>query len=394
MGWETYKLGDICDFQNGFAFKSKLFSDSGTPILRISNIQNGFVDLKKVAYTQSDSYKENLEKYKVFPGDLLIAMSGATTGKIGINNTDAIFFLNQRVGKFSPHEVLDKRYLYFYLSTKVAEHLEVSQGAAQPNLSTEQIKNIEIPLPTIEEQKRIVAILDEAFADIDKARALTERNLENARELFESYLQYAFTSQDETWTENNLGSVCEVSSGGTPKKSNMDYWDGDIPWYSSGELNAIHTCSPNEKITPLGLKESNAKLFPKGSLLIGMYDTAALKMSILDRDGAFNQAIAGVKPNQNVNLEFIRYSIEHIKPSLLKLRRGVRQKNLNQNKIKGIPVALPPLDTQNRIVGQINRVYSSVENLLTLNETKLTYLESLKKSLLQKAFTGELTKAA
>src|SRR5690242_4056440 len=90
-----------------------------------------------------------------------------------------------------------------------------------------------------------------------------------------------------------LGDITDVQSGGTPSVSNKAFWNGDIPWYSSGELNDLYTSSPKRHITAAGLEGSNAKLFPAGSLLIGMYDTAALKMSILDRAGAFNQAIAG-----------------------------------------------------------------------------------------------------
>lgn len=384
MGWQTFKVKDVCSVEKEKLGKDKL------PYVGMEDIESGtgrfLGDLLPKSVASST--------FKFSDKHVLYGRLRPYLNKVLVPNFEG--HCSSEIFPLKPVHNLDRSFLAYWLRSErvVSAINRTCTGARMPRANVKELLEFDIDIPSFDEQKRIVAILDEAFADIDKARALTERNLENARELFESYLQYAFTSQDETWTENNLGSVCEVSSGGTPKKSNMDYWDGDIPWYSSGELNAIHTCSPNEKITPLGLKESNAKLFPKGSLLIGMYDTAALKMSILDRDGAFNQAIAGVKPNQNVNLEFIRYSIEHIKPSLLKLRRGVRQKNLNQNKIKGIPVALPPLDTQNRIVGQINRVYSSVENLLTLNETKLTYLESLKKSLLQKAFTGELTKAA
>src|SRR5699024_9722272 len=96
-----------------------------------------------------------------------IAMSGATTGKIGINNTDKVFYLNQRVGKFKPKENLDKSFLYYFLASKVKESLRISLGAAQPNLSSTQIKNFKIPLPPLPEQRRIVSKLDGLFAEID-----------------------------------------------------------------------------------------------------------------------------------------------------------------------------------------------------------------------------------
>ncbi|MCZ4339765.1 restriction endonuclease subunit S [Shewanella colwelliana] len=189
------------------------------------------------------------------------------------------------------------------------------------------------------------------------------------------------------WKYKKLGELAEVSSGGTPKKSNKDFWNGDIPWYSSGELNNLHTIAPNEYITESGLLGSNAKLFPKGSLLIGMYDTAALKMSILDREGTFNQAIAGVKPNNEVDLSFILYAINSIKPELLKLRRGVRQKNLNQGMIKDILIPDIPLAEQKRIVALLDTVFADLEQTRAKTEKNLKNARELFESYLQQAFS-------
>lgn len=164
----------------------------------------------------------------------------------------------------------------------------------------------------------------------------------------------------DIWVKRRLGEIAEVQSGGTPLVSKRDNWGGDIPWYSSGELNDTFTSNPERRITERGLEGSNAKLFPKGSLLIGMYDTAALKMSILDRDAAFNQAIAGVKPNSKIDLVFILNAINAKKESLLGQRRGVRQKNLSLAKIKDIEVDLPLLPEQQRIVGVLDEAFEAI----------------------------------
>src|SRR5690606_13461487 len=125
------------------------------------------------------------------------------------------------------------------------------------------------------------------------------------------------------------------------------------------------------------------KLFPKGSLLIGMYDTAALKMSIIDRNATFNQAIAGVKPNEQIDLVFILHYINSIKAELLSLRRGVRQKNLSLDKIKNIPVLLPPLLEQQSIVRQLKALSTETKKLEYIYKQKLNNLEELKKAILQ-----------
>lgn len=194
----------------------------------------------------------------------------------------------------------------------------------------------------------------------------------------------------EKWRKVRLGEVADVQSGGTPLVSNKTYWNGDIPWYSSGELNDLYTTAPERHISLAGLEGSNAKLFPAGSLLIGMYDTAALKMSILDRAGAFNQAIAGVKPNERIDLIFILHAINAIKDKVLGQRRGVRQKNLSLGKIRDIELCLPPLPEQQRIVAKLDTLYDETQRLESICLQKLAALDELKKSLLHQAFTGQL----
>ena len=189
------------------------------------------------------------------------------------------------------------------------------------------------------------------------------------------------------WEYKTLGELAEVSSGGTPKKANSEFWNGDIPWYSSGELNEHFTLSSKEHITEAGLDGSNTKLFPEGSLLIGMYDTAALKMSILDRAGAFNQAIAGVKPNSELDLSFVLYAITNIKPELMKLRRGVRQKNLNQGKIKEIPIPDIDIAEQKRIVAILDKAFADIEQARAKTEQNLKNARELFESYLQQVFS-------
>ena len=175
----------------------------------------------------------------------------------------------------------------------------------------------------------------------------------------------------QAWKLKTLGEIAEVQSGGTPLKSRKEYWFGDIPWYSSGELNETFTKASKGLITLKGLEESNAKLFPKGSLLIGMYDTAALKMSILDRDAAFNQAIAGVKPNEKIDLKFILYAVNSRKLEILNQRRGVRQKNLSLAKIKNIALPIPPLPEQKRIVAILDEAFEGIDRAIANTEKNL-----------------------
>jgi type I restriction enzyme S subunit len=189
------------------------------------------------------------------------------------------------------------------------------------------------------------------------------------------------------WKIKTLGEIAEVQSCGTPLKSRNEYWFGDIPWYSSGELNETFTKEPKELITPKGLEESNAKLFPKGSLLIGMYDTATLKMSILDRDAAFYQAISGVKTNENIDLKFILFAVNSRKFEILNQRRGIRQKNLSLAKIKNIALPIPPLPEQKRIVAILDEAFEGIDRAIANTEKNLANSRELFESYLNAIFT-------
>ena len=243
-----------------------------------------------------------------------------------------------------------------------------------------------------------MSILDKAFEGLNRAQENAEANLKSAGELFDANLGSEFNSDNHMenksprlWPLKALGDISYVKSGGTPSKSRKEYWSGSIPWYSSGELNNRFTKAPNKFITEEGLAGSNAKIFPTGSLLIGMYDTAAMKMSILDRDASFNQAIAGVMPGPHFSIEFLQLVLKWMKPRLMHERRGTRQKNLSLIKIKGIQVPQPPLEEQERLVSKLNSMEDNCEIIKHQYNIKLQSISDLRQSLLQKAFAGELT---
>ena len=387
-GWETKTLGEIADVQSG-----------GTPLVSNKAFWNGNLPWYSSGEL-NDLYTSPPERHvsllgiessnaKLFPeGSLLIGMYDTAALKMSILDRAGAF--NQAIAGVRPNERIDLVFVLHAINAIRESVLGQRRGVRQKNLSLGKIREIPIPVPPLAEQQRIVGLLDEAFEGLATAKANAEKNLQNARALFESHLQSVFTQRGPGWVEKPLGEVAEVQSGGTPSVPEKTYWGGNIPWYSSGELNEIHTTDPERKITEAGLNNSNAKLFPKGALLIGMYDTAALKMSILDRDGTFNQAIAGVKPNERVEVEFILHAINAVKPRLLLERRGVRQKNLSLGKIKEIKIPIPLPTMQRAVVMSLRNVVAETQRLARIYERKLAALAELKKSLLHQAFTGEL----
>lgn len=188
-GWEVKKLGEVAEVQNGFAFKSDLFTESGLPILRISNIQNNAITEEGCVFFEESSYNTDLSRYVVEPNRILIAMSGATTGKCGINKTTTCFYLNQRVGMFKENkEMIETMYLFHFLSMKSEESLKLAIGVAQPNLSTSQIKDFPIPLPPLPLQEAFAA----RVAAIEEEKSSIAASIEKMQTLLDARMQEYF----------------------------------------------------------------------------------------------------------------------------------------------------------------------------------------------------------
>ncbi|PKN23483.1 MAG: type I restriction endonuclease subunit S [Deltaproteobacteria bacterium HGW-Deltaproteobacteria-3] len=194
-GWKWARLGEVSDFVNGFAFKSSDFVETGIGIVKIGDIQNGELTNGSMSRVKEDVVAGLDDFFKVIKGDLLIAMSGATTGKLGFNRTDEIFYINQRVGKISPY-CLDVEYLFYPLTTKIVENLAKSMGSAIPNLSTVQIKNIVFALPPLAEQHRIVAKVDGLMALCDRLEQQQGDSSATHQTLVENLLATLTTAAD------------------------------------------------------------------------------------------------------------------------------------------------------------------------------------------------------
>lgn len=392
QGWEVKKLGEVCDFQNGFAFKSKTYKEDGQPILRITNIQNQSLEINDLVYFHENDYKENFDRFKVYKDDLVIAMSGGTTGKLGINKSDIVFYLNQRVGKFIPKENLSKTYLYYFLSTKVEESLRIAAGAAQPNLSTEQINNFEIPLPTLQEQQRIVTILDEAFTAIDKGKANTEQNLINAKELFESELQRVFSEKGKDWEEKTLKEITtHLGDGlhGTPKYT----IDGEYYFVNGNNLmDGKIVFKESTKRVSLDQYEKYKKNLTDRTILVSINGTLG-NVAFYDNEKIIlGKSACYFNINEKVDKYFIKYNLSS---SIFlnyanKEATGATIKNVSLKSMRDYKIILPPIKQQQSIVSKLDALREQTQKLEAVYTQKLQDLEELKKSVLQKAFSGEL----
>jgi type I restriction enzyme M protein len=358
------KLAEIAEISSGDPAPQadKYFINGEHPFIRTSDvgrvhISSSFCDCRDRI---NDLAIQELKPKLFKKSTILIPKSGASTflNHRALLSIDA--FISSHLAGITPYiNQTDPKFLFYMLCRVDAKNLTVDQN--YPSLRISDISSITIPMPSLSEQEKIVAEIDSYQKIIDGARQVVE-NYKTRIEI------------DPDWEMVELKEVCEIKAGGTPLKLNKEFWEGNIPWYSSGELNETYTSDPKEYITKEGLQHSNATLFPKGSLLIGMYDTAAFKMSLLDREATFNQAVCGLKPNDEVDLYFIMLFFKMNKEEYLSHRVGVRQRNLNKGFISEIKIPKISLETQRQIVAQIEKeqvLVNANKELVEIFETKI-----------------------
>lgn len=374
---EWVKLGDIAEIKKG------------------KKVEQCEANINAVRYIQIEDLRHNDEmKFTSDPKavmanseDVLIVWDGANAGTVSFDLEGAI---GSTISKISIKEKKKKellpQYLGIFLQSKEDYLRQTTTGATIPHINKQAVVQLAVPLFTLEIQNKIIELNDNLGSIIAKRR----EQIDALDALVSSVFYEMFGDPNVNPKYKNmvkLGDLGEWKSGGTPKRSVKEYYGGSIPWVTSGELNEIYICDALEKITRNAIAESNAKLVEKGSLLLGMYDSAGLKSSINLCTLATNQAIAFSKLNSEIsNTIYIYHLIQIQRESLIQQQRGVRQKNFNLSMIKDINITLPPIALQNRFADYVTSIEAQKESL----RASLSELETLFDALMQVAFSGHL----
>lgn len=384
-------LGEICQITNGNSIPTKIKEKKFTGISGMPYIATKDISFEgAVNYDNGISISDDeLKKFKISPKEsILICAEGGSAGrKIAYIDRNCCF-VNKLFSIKTSSKILPKFVFYYLKSNIFQSQFKKSLTGLIGGVSLSKIKNFQIIFPElIKDQEKIIAKLDNAFAEIDKSLNLKKLQMRENKMLFKSTLNNCFSERFECMRIEELG---QVSSGGTPSSTNPNYWEGNIQWYSSGELNDKFTAKSIKKISHEGLENSNAKIFPKDSLLVGMYDTAAMKMSILSEESTFNQAIVGIAPNKFASTEYLFYALNNLKESILLQRRGVRQQNLSLAKIKKIEVPIPNFKEQKSIVEKLNFISQQSQFYQEYLSKIIDNLLALKSAILSKEFQCEI----
>lgn len=377
-GWERKKLGEVSAINYGYT-ESASSEPVGPRFLRITDIQNDQVDWDAVPYCKIEP--TDLPKYRLATGDLVFARTGATTGKSFLVDEppEAVF-----ASYLIRLRLLDKSLLpefvslFFQTAAYWKSIKEGSAGSAQGGFNASKLAALSIPLPPLPEQQRIVGILDEAFDGIATAKANAERNLQNARALFESHLQSVFTQRGEGWGETTIDRISTNLDSKRIPITKSDRIGGEYPYYGAS-----------------GIVDYVADYIFDGDTLLVSEDGA----NLLARSTPIAFSVSGkywvnnhahiLKFENMATQRFVEFYLESI--HLDEYITGAAQPKLNQKALNSIPIPIPiSVEEQAKLVCSIESVSAETQRLESIYQQKLAALDELKQSLLHQAFTGQL----
>jgi type I restriction enzyme S subunit len=391
-GWPVVPLGELCDVVGG-----------GTPSKENHSFYLGVIPWATVRDMRQDLITEtefcitedavrNSSTNIISSGNVVIA-TRVGLGKVCLLGQDTA--INQDLRGIVPRnlEKLAVRYLYWWLKSVSSLIVAEGTGATVQGVKLPFVKSLPVPLPPLPEQQRIVALLDEAFAGLATAKANAERNLQNARAIFESHLQTVFSQRGVGWVEKTLEDVSITFGRGKSKhrpRNDPELYGGKYPFIQTGDIrNADHFITAySQTYNEVGLSQS--KLWPNGTICITIAANIA-ETAILGFDACFPDSVIGVVANPDeAETGFIEYLLQSFKARIQAMGKGSAQANINLATFEDQRFPFPSVIKQKELVEFLDHLAAETQRLTRLYERKLAALEELKKSLLHQAFNGEL----
>jgi type I restriction enzyme S subunit len=396
-GWQIKKLGDVCNVVGG-----------GTPAKNKPAYYTGSIpwatvrDMRKDVITETE-FRITKEAVKnsatnIIPSGNVVIATRVGLGKVCLLGQDTA--INQDLRGIVPQndKTLSIRFLYWWLKSIADVIVAEGRGATVQGVKLPFVKSLPIPLPSLAEQQRIVSILDEAFETIATAKANAEKNLRNARDLFESHLNDVFTKRGKGWEEKPLYEFCErITKGSSPKWQGISYVEtAGILFVTSENVGEYDILLEQPKYVEEKFNAKEKKsILKKGDVLTNIVGASIGRTAVFNRDDVanINQAVCLIRCEP---LLLCNYYLAYLlnSPVFKQILHDNEVDNARANLSLGffskLPVTLPPIKKQLEIVEHLDTVRTETQRLEAIYSQKLAALEALKKSLLDQAFSGGL----
>lgn len=383
-GWRTEKLGNVCVVDKCQSIYKNL------PYVGLEHIESHtgrFIGSIDPLGVKSSTFRFS-------PEHLLYGRLRPYLNKVML--PDFSGHCSTEIFPLKPRLELSREFLqYWFLMDATVEQINAtSTGARMPRANINAVLDFDLPLPLFPEQQRIVAILNEAFDGIAAAKANAEKNLRNARALFESHLQAVFSQRGEGWVEKCLVEVSREFGRGKSKhrpRNEPRLYGGPYPFIQTGDIsNADHWLTEyTQTYSELGLAQS--RIWPKGTICIAIVGATVGETAILDFEACFPDSVIGiVVDDQLADNEYVEFLFQSFKTIMKEKGKGTARDNINLGTFENQTFPFPALKRQKEIVATLNALREETQRLESIYQRKLTALDELKKSMLHQAFSGQL----
>ncbi|MBJ9323245.1 MULTISPECIES: restriction endonuclease subunit S [Citrobacter] len=411
--WLITELKRYSWVKGGYAFASDLFISFGEPVIRIGDIsQDGSINLANCKYVSRTIAKQS-QSYIVQNGELLMAMTGATIGKAGFYENKSPALINQRVGLFKTlDKLMNYRFLWYTLkSSGYQEYIKLTAfGGAQPNISDAGMVGYRTTIPSLQEQVFIASFLDNETAKIDSLIEKQQQIIELLKEKRQAVISHAVTkglNPDVPMKDSGvewLGTIPKhwsiwklfhaydtIGSGTTPTSNDENWFQGNIPWVTTGELRENIINNTLKNISTVTLQSFSAlKLYPAGSIIIAMYGATIGRIGILGVDATTNQACCAMTKSKVINNLYLKYWLQTFRENIINLSSGGGQPNINQEKVASLKISSPDLNEQLIIIDFLDKKTTKIDDLISKQLQQIELLKERRTALISAAVTGKI----
>jgi len=380
--WAT--LGDITTLCN-YGYTAKADDNSrGIMFLRITDIREDGA-LKEKGFKFVPYNKEVLDKYKLKEGDIVIARSGSVGRSYLYNQKDGEMIFASYLIRFSIDKTIaNPKYIHYILHSSLFYDFvnSTKRKVAQTNINALELKGFKLPLPSLEVQAKIVYLADRS----ENLRALREMANDNPDLIAKTIFFKMFgdpASNTKGFTKKKLSDVSIISMGGTPSTKEQKYWDGGtLNWMKSGDIKQDFIMSIPQKITDQGLKNSSAKVYKKGDVVIALNGQGKTRgtTGIIELSTSSNQSVASISPYPELNNIYLNFNLKYRYKELRDLTGDDQRSGLNLTLLRNLNISIPPIDLQNEFAFILTKIRSLKDNQMKsthkINELHNSILES------------------
>ena len=396
MEWKEYNICQLCDTISE-TYKGK---SNSVVLINTSDVLEGKVLNHKRVPNKGlkGQFKKTFKKNDILYSE--IRPANKRFAYINFSPNDYIASTKLMVLRSKP--IVSSHFLFQILKSEIVlknlQMLAESRSGTFPQITYSELSNVRVKVPPLPVQDKIVGILSALDAKIENNNKINANLEAQAEALFKSWFvdftpfkDHPFVDSElgpipQGWKVGKLGDYCECVLGGTPSRSESSYWNGDIAWINSGEVNKFRICTPSEFITSKGLDNSSTKLLPKKTTVLAITGATLGQISILEIDSCANQSVIGIKQNDNMPYEFIYPTVKVNIKRLLNLQTGGAQQHINKNNVQNLFIVYPPKFILQKYKEHTKCIYSKISTLCFENQR----LAALRDTLLPKLMSGEI----